>query len=154
MSVYVDANLLIRLYLDFDGSGEAYQWVTRPDIKAVMPIAVTDLLRQEVTNGFQRMVFESRTGGQWRVTQEHAYAAKSSFEADLDAGCFLKRTSLTPINIDAQFDSLVGRHTAKHGFRTYDIMHVASALHLGCTRFLSFDAKAIALAKLEGLLTN
>ena len=55
-------------------------------------------------------------------------------------------------DIESEFDSLVRRYTAKHGFRTYDIIHVASALKLRCKRFLSFDAKANALAKLVGEL--
>ncbi len=154
MNVYVDANLLIRLYLDFDGSGEAYQLITRADIKAMMPVPVTDLLRHEVANGLERMVFESRHGGQWRVSPEHAAAARASFDTDIAAGRFLMRRTLTLAEIETQFDLLIGRHTAKHGFRTYDIMHVASALHLGCSRFFSFDAKAKSLAQLEGLQTN
>ena len=49
-----------------------------------------------------------------------------------------------------QFEELALRHTAKHGFRTYDLLHVASALLLGCDTFWSFDAKAKKLAKLAG----
>jgi predicted nucleic acid-binding protein len=52
------------------------------------------------------------------------------------------------------FRELSNRHTAKGGFRTYDILHVASALVLGCDTFWSFDAKAKKLAKLEGLAVN
>ncbi len=57
-------------------------------------------------------------------------------------------------NLKDVFDRLSYRHTAKHGFRTYDILHVASALLLGCDTFWSFDVKALKLAKLEGLTTN
>jgi predicted nucleic acid-binding protein len=60
---------------------------------------------------------------------------------------------LTLTDIEREFDSLVRRHTATHGFRTYDIIHVASALKLKCRRFLSFDAKANSLARLAGLKT-
>jgi hypothetical protein len=45
------------------------------------------------------------------------------------------------------------RHTAKHGFRTYDLLHVSSALLLKCDTFWSFDPKANRLAGLEGLET-
>ena len=38
-----------------------------------------------------------------------------------------------------------------HGFRTYDLLHVATALLLECDTFWSFDIKATRLAKLEGL---
>jgi predicted nucleic acid-binding protein len=56
--------------------------------------------------------------------------------------------------VDAAFDSLVYRHTATLGFRTADIMHVASAMVLGCDTFWSFDARAKRLAGLVGLRTN
>ncbi|MFN0128515.1 MAG: hypothetical protein ACKV19_17720 [Verrucomicrobiales bacterium] len=54
----------------------------------------------------------------------------------------------------ALFHTLVHRHTASEGFRTYDILHVSSALVLGCETFWSFDAKAKKLAKLERLKVN
>jgi predicted nucleic acid-binding protein len=37
------------------------------------------------------------------------------------------------------------------GHRTFDILHVAAALHLGARDFLSFDANQRKLAKAEGL---
>ena len=53
----------------------------------------------------------------------------------------------------SRFEDLVHRHTARHGFRTYDILHVATALTLGCENFWSFDERANKLAALEGLQT-
>jgi predicted nucleic acid-binding protein len=53
--------------------------------------------------------------------------------------------------LQVQFEELALRHTASHGFRTYDLMHVASALLLKCDAFWSFDPKASRLASLEGL---
>jgi predicted nucleic acid-binding protein len=52
------------------------------------------------------------------------------------------------------FEELSLRHSAKKGFRTYDILHVAAALCLGCDTFWSFDRKSRDLARLEGLATN
>lgn len=42
-------------------------------------------------------------------------------------------------------------HTKKEGFRFADILHVATALHLGVKEFLTFDAKQKKLAQQEGL---
>lgn len=56
--------------------------------------------------------------------------------------------------LERQFEELALRHTAKHGFRTYDLLHVASALALECDTFWSFDPKASKLAQLEGLSTR
>ncbi len=46
---------------------------------------------------------------------------------------------------------LSGQITAKGGHRTLDIFHVATAVHLGARRFLTFDARQQALARHAGL---
>jgi len=153
MSLYVDANLLIRLCLDLDG-GEARSMLSTVEVIPMWPAPVTDILRFEVKNGIQRMVFESLHGGPLRVSRETAAAGQALFDELLVEGNLLSRVPTTLRDVEAEFDQLVLRHTAKHGFRTYDIMHVSSALHLGCTRFLSFDKNALTLARLEGLQTN
>jgi predicted nucleic acid-binding protein len=53
--------------------------------------------------------------------------------------------------LERLFEEISLRYTAKHGFRTYDILHVASALLLKSRSFWSFDKRACKLAKLEGL---
>jgi len=55
------------------------------------------------------------------------------------------------LSAERQFQELSLRHTARHGFRTYDILHFSSALLLRCDTSWSFDPKASKLAKLEGL---
>lgn len=42
-------------------------------------------------------------------------------------------------------------YTKEEGFRFADILHVATALHLGVKEFLTFDAKQKKLAQQEGL---
>lgn len=153
MKAYADASVLIRLYLDFDGSGAARSLLTAPEARRAWPLPVTLLLRFEVANGLQRMVFESRSGGQWRVSPEAAAGAMADFEEDLREETFLKRATLTLEDIESEFHTLAARHTARAGFRTYDILHVAAARTMRCKRFLTFDAKAKRLAKLEGLET-
>ena len=43
------------------------------------------------------------------------------------------------------------QRTAKGGHRTLDIMHVATAVHLGAKQFLTFDSRQRQLAKYAGL---
>jgi predicted nucleic acid-binding protein len=99
------------------------------------------------------MVFETRNGGTARTSPELALVAQDDFETDLRTGTRFQLIPLTLTDIETEFDTLARRYTATHGFRTYDVIHVASALKLRCKRFLSFDAKANALAKLVGLKT-
>jgi predicted nucleic acid-binding protein len=74
--------------------------------------------------------------------------------SDLSDGKFLSRSPLTLEDIESEFDSLAARYTAREGFRTYDVIHIASARRMGSKTFLTFDSKAKKLAKLAGLKTN
>lgn len=154
MKTYVDANVLIRLYLDLGESREAMQLVSLSDVVDDYPIPVTKLLEIEVMNGLHRMAFESRNGGPWRIPIDAAGVALLEFERHIDDETFLRRSPLTLRDIEFDVRSLIERFTAREGFRTYDVMHVASALALGCQQFLTFDQKARKLAQLAGLKTN
>ncbi|MDQ3622683.1 MAG: PIN domain-containing protein [Verrucomicrobiota bacterium] len=150
----MDANVLVRLYLEHDAEGDPRELLTSREARRAWPFPLTTLLRLEFANALQRMVYAGRKAGQWRVTPESAAVASADFAEQLETGTFVHPVPLTLDDLEPQFESLVGRHTAKHGFRTYDILHVVSALHLGCDTFWSFDAKALQLARLEGLKTN
>ncbi len=43
------------------------------------------------------------------------------------------------------------QYTPPEGYRSFDILHVATALHFGAREFLTFDATQKKLAKAEGL---
>ncbi len=49
-------------------------------------------------------------------------------------------------------ERLSAQHTWTGGFQAFDILHVATALHLGATEFLTFDTNQRKLAELEGLV--
>lgn len=153
MNTYVDANALVRYFLMTEGRETLIADLHSSREPDTFPLPVTQLLKCEVTNAIERMVFETRNGGIPRISPELAMVAQESFASDLEEGVSFQFVPLTLTDIEREFDSLVRRHTAKHGFRTYDIIHVASALKLKCRRFLSFDAKANALARLAGLKT-
>jgi len=153
MTTYPDTNALVQIYLHLPGETAAMDFIRAGAVRGAVTCPVSDLLRFEVANAIERMVFESRHGSGQRIKPESALLANGDFEADLAAGVWLRRIPLSLTDIEREFDSLVRMHTAKHGFRTYDIIHVASALKLKCRRFLSFDAKANALATLAGLKT-
>lgn len=153
MKSYVDANALVQMYLHLPGRTAAIGFLRGRPAAEVWPVPVTSLLRFEVTNAIERMVFETRNGAALGVTPEAALLAHEDFAEDFKAGRRLRLHPLNLADIESEFESLVRQHTAREGFRTYDIIHVASALTLRCTRFLSFDAKANRLAKLVGLET-
>jgi predicted nucleic acid-binding protein len=153
MNTYVDANALVRYFLMTDGREKIIADLCSLQAPDTFPVPVTQLLKCEVTNAIERMVFESRNGGTPRISPEMAMVAHECFRSDLAEGLSFQLIPLTLSDIEREFDSLFRRHTATHGFRTYDIIHVASALKLKCRRFLSFDAKTNSLARLAGLKT-
>lgn len=48
-------------------------------------------------------------------------------------------------------EDLSAKHTESEGHRFADILHVATAIHLGCGRFLTFDENQKKLAEAEGM---
>lgn len=154
MRVYADTNFFTNVWANLTHSEEAQGLLASlVDQRGQLP--VTRLVRMEFTNALQRLVYESRHGTQSiRFSPEAALVARASFEGEMQAGDLLKCQVINGEELEAAFDMLAYRHTAKHGFRTYDILHVTSALLLGCDTFWSFDAKARHLARLEGLQTN
>ena len=151
MSPYADTNFFTRTYLELPDSFEADCLAALAAQSETRPLPVTWLHRLEVINAFQLHVFFARSPGQHFVTSEQAALAQANFRDDLKKESFI-RNAVVPIGeLDRQFEELALRHTARHGFRTYDLLHVASALALKCDTFWSFDPKASKLAALEGL---
>lgn len=48
-------------------------------------------------------------------------------------------------------ERLSGQYTWTKGYRGFDLLHVATALHLGVEEFLTFDVKQKQLAESEDL---
>jgi predicted nucleic acid-binding protein len=154
MIPYADANFFTNLLLTLPLTSQAIILASEAEKRGDSPWPVFSLLRMEVLNAFQRLVFESRTGNQaLRVTPEAALAATGMFDDQLSAGGIMTRVHVPEDQLERQFDTLCLRHTARLGFRTYDLLHVSAALVLGCDTFWSFDSRANKLASLEGLRT-
>jgi len=154
MKVFADTNYYTNLWLELSHQDEAaslYGGLLQSG--GVLP--VTRLVRMELTNALQRLIYESRHGTQgFRISPESAMATRATLDAELLRGYFFEWRVIAGDELEVTFETLAYRHTAKEGFRTYDILHVASALVLGCDTFWSFDGRAKKLAKLEGLRTN
>ena len=54
-------------------------------------------------------------------------------------------------DVHAWAERLSDHHTMTGGHRSMDVLHVATALHLGAKEFLTFDTNQKILAKTEGL---
>jgi predicted nucleic acid-binding protein len=151
MTPYADTNFFTRSHLELPDSKEADNLVKNIGKNGVKALPVTWLHRLEFINALQLHVFASRSPGQQFISPEQAALALANFRVDLNQEGFVYLAAVPTVELERQFEELSLRHTARHGFRTYDLVHVAQALALNCDTFWSFDPKASKLAALEGL---
>ena len=151
MKPYADTNFFTRVYLELPESGQADRLLGAARLGGSPPVPVTWLHRMELANAFEISVWLGRQGGHPRVSRQQAAVAFATFTEDLEARTFLRSVRPDQAALETLFEEVALRHTAKHGFRTYEILHVAMALVLGCDHFFSFDQRARKLATLEGL---
>lgn len=116
-------------------------------------IPVTWLIQVELANALQQAVFLGRQGTQPHVGPQRADVARARFDEWLAEGVHFATVPLATAELAQEARRISLRHTARHGFRAYDVLHVASAVLLKRDAFWSFDTKATQLAKLEGLRT-
>lgn len=151
MSPYADTNFFTRAYLELSESSKADHLLTLARKGESTPLPVTWLHRVETLNAFQLHVYLARETGRAFISPEQAALAYANYVGDLQTAEFLRTVAFSLPELERQFEELALRHTARHGFRTYDLLHVASALLLKCDTFWSFDSKASKLAAMEGL---
>lgn len=151
MIPYADTNFYTRVYLQLPESAEADLLLSGAKERQAAPLPLTWLHRVEILNAFQLHVFQGHDAGQSYVSAQQAALAHGNFRNDAQKAVFLRSVVIPDVELEKQFEELSLRRTARHGFRTYDLLHVASAILLGCDTFWSFDARATHLAKLEGL---
>ena len=71
--------------------------------------------------------------------------ALADLQTDLDTGALVVVTADWP-DVHRLAETLSKRHTMTGGHRSLDVLHVATALHLGARDFLTFDTNQIKLA--------
>ena len=151
MKPYADTNFFTRVYLELPGSAAADRLLETARTGEAEPVPITWLHRMELVNAFELSVWLGRQGGHPSISPQQAATALATFMEDLNAKAFLRPIRPDPAALESLFEETALRHTAKHGFRTYDLLHVASACLLGCDAFFSFDQRARKLARLEGM---
>lgn len=148
---YCDTNFFTNLLVDMPQREEAERLLS----SSVAGFPVTWLHRWEVLNALQQCIYLTRQGTQeLRVTRELAAVAEAEFFDELKTGKMWFAAELALDRVDVLFQTLSYRHTSSEGFRTYDLLHVSSAIAMECDTFWSFDRKAKRLASLEGLRVN
>ncbi len=149
MIAYPDTSFLYGFYLKQSNSPAAAACA------ATMkePLHLTELLRFEFRQSLRFQVWRHLANPREGVTRSHADAAMSQLESDFESGVAV----LVPCDLIAvvrRAEALSQSHTTAAGTRGFDLLHVATALYLGASDFLSFDELQRRLAKAEGLRTR
>lgn len=140
MNAYPDTSFLFSLYLPQEHSTRA----TAHFAAMREPITLTSLNRFELANAIQLALFR-RT-----IRPRSARAGIGSVEDDLRSGA-ARLVSCDWAAVHGRALEIAVEHTAKKGCRGMDVLHLAAALELGATEFLTFDARQGGLAKVLGL---
>jgi len=145
---YPDTSFLCSSYRIQEHSKEADSYREA----MVGPLHYTSLLEFEFRQAIELQVWlhgQDKTKGYSRGEADRMIA---DWEADVATGI----NRQLPFEMDAVLrlsQVYSQQRTAHGGHRTLDIFHVATAVHLGAARFLTFDARQRALARHAGLET-
>lgn len=146
MTVYADTSFLCSIYRKQVHTPQALAY--RETLTSPLPF--TRLLEFEFIQAIRLQIFLHESDRTRGYTVNAADQMIADWEADIAAGF----NALVPADTDAilrlaRTYSL--QHTACGGHRTLDILHVATAVHLGASTFLTFDARQRKLARHAGL---
>lgn len=144
--VFPDTSFLCSLYRLQEHSPKAVAWMK--NLQGSLPVSgllalefrqsvrlQTHLFNRDHTKGF------SENEGRWMLRD---------FQSDLASGV-LRMVPADWADVHRIGGELSSKHTLAEGHRLADLLHVATALHLGAEAFLTFDSRQKKLAEAEGL---
>ena len=128
MVVCADTSFLFALYGTDVHTPRALKWSR----SSCVPVWISDLADYELGNALRFAEFSKR------LARGQAATFWAQYEADRAAGRIrVEVCNLAAVVAEAR--RLSASHTLTGGHRAFDILHVAAALRLGATEFLSFD---------------
>jgi predicted nucleic acid-binding protein len=144
---YPDTSFLCALYVAQSTSARALSFMRN------QPTALlsTSLLLYEFRQSVQFQVFRHSKDATQGYPMSVAQTALSTLQANISAGVF-RQGQVDWADVHKIAERLAFKRTAKGGHRSFDVLHVATALHLGVTTFLTFDGNQKKLAEAEGLV--
>ena len=146
MIAFSDTSFFCALYVRQDNSPAA-----AAHFKA-MPEAlhVSSLMLYEFRQSVRLQVWLHARDKSRGYSQTIAEAALGKLQSNIEAGAIVTVSADWP-DVHRLAEILSKRHTMAAGHRSLDILHVATALHLGAKEFLTFDANQRKLATAEKL---
>lgn len=146
MSAFPDTSFLCAVYRTQAHSDRADAFM----VAQTAPLRVSSFLLLEFRQSlrFQARLHDHERGKGFPRTETHLMLRH--LQMDL-ATHVLQMVSVDWSDVHQRAEALSARFTESGGHRLVDIMHVATALHLGAEEFLTFDANQKRLAVAQGL---
>jgi predicted nucleic acid-binding protein len=146
MIAFPDTSFLCALYVRQDNSLTAATHFQR------MPeaLSVSGLLLYEFRQSVRFQVWLQARDKTRGYPQSVAEVALAKLQSNLDTGALVVAAADWP-DVHRLVETLSKRHTMTGGHRNLDLLHVATALHLGAREFLTFDTNQRKLAAAEKL---
>ena len=144
---YPDTSFLCALYVAQSTSARALSFMQSQPTALIS----TSLLLYEFRQSVQFQVFRHAKDATQGYPSSIAQAALATLQANISAGVF-RQGQVDWADVHKIAERLAFTRTATGGHRSFDVLHVASAIHLGATKFLTFDGNQKKLAESEGLV--
>lgn len=147
MRYFTDTSFLCALYREQDNTERADAFMEQIDGDIVVSSQVLWEFRQ--SGRFQ--VFRHQRDNTKGFSKSEAERMIEVLAANVKAGGLTLESVEWP-DVHSIAETLSASHTMKGGHRPMDIIHLATAKHLGLKHFLTFDANQRQLAEAEGLV--
>jgi predicted nucleic acid-binding protein len=146
MIAFPDTSFLCAFYRRQDNSpGAAAHFKAMPEA-----LPVSGLLLYEFRQSVRFQVWLHARDKSKGYPQADCDRALADLQTDLDTGAVVV-VAADWLDVHRLAETISKRHTIAGRHRSFDILHVATALHLGAREFLTFDANQRKLAAAEKL---
>jgi predicted nucleic acid-binding protein len=146
VTAYPDTSFLFAFYVKQSNSrATAAHAATMKE-----PLQLTALLAYEFCQALRFQAWRHAANQREGIALADAQVALNRFESDLASGV-AALASCQFQSVLRSAEELSARHTIVGGHRSFDVLHVATALCLGAREFLTFDANQRKLAAAEKL---
>lgn len=147
MNPFPDTSFLCAIYRSQDNSPQADTYLAT--VNGPLPVSTLLLLEFRQSVRLQANLHaRDRTRG---YSMREGGAMLQHLQSDITAGV-LEVVPVDWADVHRLSEVLSAKRTEAHGHRLVDILHVATALHLGRKEFLTFDPNQRQLAVAEGLV--
>ncbi|MEX1114772.1 MAG: PIN domain-containing protein [Akkermansiaceae bacterium] len=146
MSFCPDTFFICALYRKQGNSPQAVAY--QKTLSVPLPVSTLLLLEFRQSVRFQIRLFEKDRSKGFSNTE--GAAMLRALQSDLADG-ILKMVAPDWADVHRIAEELSAKHTESGGHRLADILHVATAVHLGAAQFLTFDPNQKKLAEAEGM---